>query len=153
MFIEESLTDIIHWLSHAFPWAFSRLPVCYVTCLFYLRHASQNETRFTYQLDICTACNSVLLSSWNKEWNELPREMKADTFQKGWAFFDVSPQLFKDAIDLLLGGDEVFERGGVHLSHESLVLLADHTGIGSWENQRHFTRKDRDKLTFFRKKN
>lgn len=133
----------IRWLSHVFPWAFCCLAVCYITCLCYPSYAGQNQPGFSYQLDRWTARNSVCFELLRLEWNESPEVIKAGTFQKGWAFFDVGTQLFKDAVDLLLSGDEVFERGGVHLSHESLVLLADHTGIGSWENQRHLTRKER----------
>lgn len=63
------------------------------------------------------------------------------TFQKGSALLDVSPQLLKDAIDLLLCRDKMFKRRCVHLSHQSLILLAvDCVGVVTWENQRHGTR-------------
>lgn len=60
--------------------------------------------------------------------------LRALTFQKARALFDVGAELLKDAVDFLLGGDEVLERGSVHLRHESLVLFADCTGVGPQEN-------------------
>lgn len=59
------------------------------------------------------------------------------TFQEGGALLDVGPQLLKNAIDLLLGGDKVLERGSIHFSHVSLILLDCDDGVASREEQGH----------------
>lgn len=59
------------------------------------------------------------------------------TFQEGGALLDVGPQLLENAIDLLLGGDKVLERGSIHFSHVSLILLDCDNGVASREEQGH----------------
>lgn len=59
------------------------------------------------------------------------------TFQEGGALLDVGPQLLKDAIDLLLGGDKVLEGRSIHLRHVSLILLDGDNGVASREEQGH----------------
>lgn len=59
------------------------------------------------------------------------------TFKEGGTLLDVGPQLLKNAIDLLLGSDKVLERGSIHLSHVSLVLLDCDDGVAPREKQGH----------------
>lgn len=59
------------------------------------------------------------------------------TFEEGGALLDVGSQLLKNAIDLLLGSDKVLERGRIHLSHVSLILLDCDDGVASREEQGH----------------
>ena len=59
------------------------------------------------------------------------------TFQEGGALLDVGPQLLENAIDLLLGRDKVLERGSIHFSHVSLILLDCDNGVASREEQGH----------------
>lgn len=65
------------------------------------------------------------------------------TFQEGGALLDVGPQLLENAIDLLLGGDKVLERGSIHFSHVSLILLDCDDGVASREEQGHCAAREK----------